>query len=202
MSSNFQFIKPHWPALAELAEHAEKYTFDDPQSSLIKLRCYAEKLTGIIYREFSLPCLANDKFMDRLEAHAFASMVDSAIIDKLHAIRIKGNKAAHEGTIGKGDSQWLLKEAHLLACWLFLTFKKGSANELSKFVAPQPVKQVEEQQQTEYLTKAFKGKLVEQEKRHERLLEELAKAEAAEQEAQRKAALLERKLDEATKSFN
>jgi len=99
-SNNFEHLRQHWPELADLAGYAEQYLFDDPQSTLIKLRCFAEKLVGIVYREWRLPALPNEKFIDRLENHSFASMVDSAIIDKLHAIRKEGNKAAHEGKFG------------------------------------------------------------------------------------------------------
>jgi len=51
-SQNFEHLRPYWPELANIASHAEKYTFDDPQSALVKLRCFAELLVGIVYREF------------------------------------------------------------------------------------------------------------------------------------------------------
>ena len=76
-----------------LGAHAEQYVYSDPQSALIKLSCFAEKLVGIVYREWQLPTLPNEKFIDRLENHAFTAIVDRAIIDKLHAIRKEGNKA-------------------------------------------------------------------------------------------------------------
>ena len=130
-SMNFEMLRRYWPDLANLGGHAEKYVYDDPQSALIKLRCFAEKLVGIVYQEWSLPCYPNDKFIDRLENHAFASIVDSAIIDKLHAIRKEGNKAVHEGKFSKGSSLWLLKESHILGSWLLLSMKKGSASPVS-----------------------------------------------------------------------
>lgn len=107
-SQKFEHLQAHWPELAGLAAHAERYVDDDPQSALIKLRCFAEKLVGIVYCEWQLPGLPNEKFIDRLENHAFTAVVDRAIIDKLHAIRKEGNKAAHEGKFGKGSSLWLL----------------------------------------------------------------------------------------------
>ncbi len=70
-STNFEMLRQHWPDLASLGGHAEAYVFDDPQSALIKLRCFAEKLVGIVYREWALPCYPNDKFIDRLEKQCF-----------------------------------------------------------------------------------------------------------------------------------
>lgn len=112
-SQNFEHLRPHWPELADLGAHAEQYAFEDPQSALIKLRCYAEKLVGIVYQQWRLPSYPNEKFIDRLENNTFAAVVDQAIIDKLHAIRKEANKAAHEGRFSEGSSLWLLKEAHL-----------------------------------------------------------------------------------------
>ena len=119
-SQNFEHLRRYWPELTALGANAEQYVYSDPQSSLIKLRCFSEKLVGIVYREWQLPSLPNEKFIDRLENHAFTTIVDRAIIDKLHAIRKEGNKAAHEGRFGKGSSLWLLKEAHILGSWLLL----------------------------------------------------------------------------------
>lgn len=48
-SQNFEHLRPHWPELADLGAHAEQFTFEDPLSPFIQLRCYAEKLVGIVY---------------------------------------------------------------------------------------------------------------------------------------------------------
>lgn len=77
-SINFEQLRPYWPDLASLGGHAEKYVFDDPQSALVKLRCFAEQMVGIIYREFRLPSQPTDKFVDRLQAAVFTSAVDKS----------------------------------------------------------------------------------------------------------------------------
>ncbi|WP_420554279.1 DUF4145 domain-containing protein [Neptuniibacter marinus] len=92
-SHNFEHLRPYWPDLASLGAHAEQYAYSDPQSALVKLRCFAELLVGVVYQEFRLPTFYSDKFIDRLENAHFADMVDQAILDKLHAIRKAGNKA-------------------------------------------------------------------------------------------------------------
>ena len=42
--SNFGFLSPDWPVLNELGEFAERNIYIDPNTSLIKLRMYAEAL--------------------------------------------------------------------------------------------------------------------------------------------------------------
>ena len=185
-SQNFEHLRPHWPELANLASHAEKYTFDDPQSALVKLRCFAELLVGIVYREFRLPSLATDKFVDRLQASVFVSAVESGILDKLHAIRKVGNSAVHDGTFAKGDSLWLLKEAHILSCWLLLTTHKGTKADIKDFIAPNKNEE-----------KPNPKKAVEHQARLDQALAELDAAKAAEQEAIRENARLKHKLSQA-----
>lgn len=193
-SQNFEHLRSIWPDLANLGGHAEQYTFEDPQSALIKLRCFSEKLVGIVYREWRLPRLPNEKFIDLLENNSFSSVVDSALIDKLHAIRKEGNKAAHEGKFSNGSSLWLLKEAHILSWWLLLTFKKDQAGKPSPFIEPKRVDKVSSKQ-----AKALEQKAAEHQQRFEQAIEELEQAKEAEQKAQREAAKLQQALDEASK---
>lgn len=53
-SQNFEHLRLHWLDLANLGGHAKQYAFDDPQSTLIKLRCFAEMLVGIVYCEITI----------------------------------------------------------------------------------------------------------------------------------------------------
>ena len=41
-SMNFEFLRPSFPELADLGVVAERYTFSEPASALIKLRMFAE----------------------------------------------------------------------------------------------------------------------------------------------------------------
>ena len=77
-----------WPQLHEYAELAEQYVHDDPHTSIIKLRCFAEQLVGLLYRELDLPCDRNDGFFDKLTSNVFLEVIDENILQKLHAIRM------------------------------------------------------------------------------------------------------------------
>ncbi len=184
-SLNFEHLRPHWPELSDLCGFAEKYTADDPQSALVKLRTYAEILVGIVYREFKLPSLATDKFVDRLQAAAFIAAVDGAILDKLHAIRKAGNSAAHDGKYVKGDSLWLLKEAHILSYWLLLSTQRGNKADVKVFVSPAHLEE-----------KPNAKKAEEHQARLEQALAELEAAKAAEEAAVRENAKLKVQLSQ------
>ncbi len=191
-SENFEMLRADWPDLADLGGQAERYVFEDPQSALVKLRCFAEKLVGIVYQAWSLPCYPSDKFIDRLQNDAFVSMVDKAIIDKLHAIRKEGNKAVHEGKFGRGSSLWLLKEAHILGSWLLLSTNKGSKKDLKSFVEPRADRPSSSRQ-----AEGLKKRLMEHQQRFDQAIAELEAAQKAELEAQQESAKLRLQLDEA-----
>lgn len=185
-SLNFEQLRPYWPDLASLGGHAEKYTFDDPQSALIKLRCFAELMVGIIYREFRLPSQPTDKFVDRLQAAVFVAAVDKSILEKFHAIRKVGNSAAHDGKFAKGDSLWVLKEAHILSYWLLLTTQPRDQVVVKPFISPAHLEE-----------KPNAKKAEEHQARLEQALAELEAAKAAEEAAVRENAKLKVQISQA-----
>ncbi|MDN3701632.1 hypothetical protein QWY96_13360 [Vibrio artabrorum] len=84
---NFEHLREQWPELAELGAFAETYAVVDPQSALVKLRCYVEKIVGYLYQELHLPVAPNASMHDKLVSGAFTSVVDKTIADKFHAVR-------------------------------------------------------------------------------------------------------------------
>lgn len=141
---------------------------------------------GVVYREFRLPSLATDKFVDRLQSAAFTAAVDKSILDKFHAIRKVGNSAAHDGKFAKGDSLWLLKEAHILSYWLLLVTHRIERSEVKPFVSPAYLEE-----------KPNAKKAEEHQARLEQALAELEAAKAAEEAAVRENAKLKIQLTEA-----
>ena len=137
-SQNFEFLRDTWPELASLAGFAERYVQADPQSAHTKLRNFAERCVDIVYSELSLPRTPLSKFIELLSNDAFAAVTPKVVIDKLHAIRIHGNKAAHGDPVTEQSAQWLLKEAFDLGRWLFITYNNGDIATINAFEQPKP----------------------------------------------------------------
>lgn len=135
-STNFQPLKSRWPYLYEYARFAEEYVYSDPHTTTIKLRCFAENLVGILYRELNLPCESPDDFFGKLKATAFQEIVDEAVLQKLHAIRVLGNKAAHGRSIDKDDALSLIKEAYLISQWFYKTYTADIYDEYPAYTIP------------------------------------------------------------------
>lgn len=132
-SVNFEILRNGWPELAALGGFAESYAHADPASALVKLRLFAENLTKDIYRDLRLPKPEQPTFVDLLKNHAFEAITPKVVLDKLHALRVHGNKAAHGEPVRAQHALWLLKEAHDLARWLCIQFGKEKADQLPPF---------------------------------------------------------------------
>ena len=193
---NFEHIQSKWPELHQLAAFAEDYAITDPQSSLVKLRCFAEKVVGYLYKELSLPVLPTSNIFDKLTADDFTSAVPRLITDKLHAIRKSGNQAAHEGKVDQQQAIWILKESYFVASYLFMAYANGTQQECPEFKAPeqtQPTNQSDDEfaKKNKQLTK----QLAENQARLKRALDELEAAELAQKQAQQQAAKLKQTID-------
>lgn len=123
-SPNFGFLAGHDQLLVELGAYAERYVFDDPNASLIKMRQLAEALArntaAIVGIDVSgLPQIdVIRKLVDR-------RYLPDAVAGLFHTIRMSGNNAAHhfEGSQSLHDALMLLQVTRSVAVWFHQTFK-------------------------------------------------------------------------------
>lgn len=186
-SRNFQPLKSRWLSLYEYAQFAEKYVYTDPHAAMIKLRCFAESLVGIIYRELNLSCKFDDDFFEKLKSPVFQEVVDESVLQKLHAIRILGNKAAHGQNINKDDALTLIKEAYLIGQWFYKTYSADMYAEYPAYTVP--VKSVDQLNEL----RQVKDKLAQQLADAKEELDRLVKSE---QSALAEVAVLNQSLDQ------
>lgn len=184
-SVNFEILRQKWPELAELGGIAESYAHADAASALVKLRLFAENLTKDIYRDLGLPKPEQPTFVDLLKNDAFEAITPKVVLDKLHALRMHGNKAAHGEPVRTQHAIWLLKEAHDLARWLCIQYGKLKADQLPTFVQPAVPGQAEAKEKRRILEK-----LAAQEAQMDALLAELEETRAKASEAEKEAAEL------------
>tara|TARA_R110001583_G_scaffold191541_1_gene356821 strand:+ start:7633 stop:10455 length:2823 start_codon:yes stop_codon:yes gene_type:complete len=186
-SSNFQPLRVRWPHLYQHAAFAEQYAHTDPHTVAVKLRCFAEALVGFLYRELRLPSEPSDGFFEKLKYPCFQDAVGEAVLQKLHALRILGNKAAHGHSMDAGTSLPLIEEAYLLGQWLFKTYS-GDVLEPYPPYAP-PAKPSAAPADTDW-TAALAEQLA-------AAKDELSRLEASEKASQAQIAELGQALDEA-----
>lgn len=170
-SKNFEFLRTRWPELASLAGFAEQYAQADPQSALTKLRNFAERSVTIVYNELRLPKAPQSNFNELLNNDAFTAITPKVVVDKLHAIRIHGNKAAHGDTVSAQNAQWLLKETFDIGRWLFATYANGDIDSIDDF--QQPTQQTSAKSEYKKERKALLEQYAKQEALMKAMLDEL-----------------------------
>ncbi|GAB5407321.1 MAG: DEAD/DEAH box helicase family protein [Aureliella sp.] len=135
-SFNFEFLRPRWPELASLGGFAETYAHNDPLGAIAKLRGFCEQVAEWIHDNNRLPKPFRADLNDLLNNQPFKEVVPSVVLNKLHTLRLDGNKAVHGS---KGDTQkaiHLLKDAYNIGRWMLVNFDGGVAGGVPEFVDP------------------------------------------------------------------
>ena len=122
--SNFEFLKDEYPSIASLGLLAEKSLYDDPNNTIAKLRIIGEKLTFFMleYEDFS-DYEHKDQFI-RLKWLQGDADIPEDVIDTLHAIRKKGNRAVHTGEGTYEEARFMLRRIFHLCDWFFETYEE------------------------------------------------------------------------------
>ena len=129
--SNFEIIKDHAPVLFEYCYFAEKYLYDDPDSSLVKLRKFAELAVREIYRQHEMP-EDQKNFYEIATDVKFYKIVPEDIYRAINFLRIEGNKGAHpkydvkKKQATRNMAIATLKEAFNISVWMFKKYFNGN----------------------------------------------------------------------------
>lgn len=137
-ASNFNFISKTRHSLSLHASKAEKYAYSDPESTAVQLRIFAEKFVDAIYSDLSIPLNSNLDLFGKMTLPDFIDATEPCVVDKLHLLRSKGNRAAHGKGVSVDDALFLVKEAYFLSAWLFVAHDNGEVEQLLEFVPPVP----------------------------------------------------------------
>lgn len=135
-SLNFEILRHQWPEIAALGAMAEKYVYSDPQTSLVKQRGMVELMVRWLYRKERLPLGFRPNLHDLIQGDAFLSIMPTAVVEKLNALRQFGNKAAHGEKCDSARALWMLKESWLVSCWLYVRYDKGNQTDCGTFQNP------------------------------------------------------------------
>ena len=135
-SRNFEMLRGQWPELAALGGFAEKYARTDAPSTLMKLRTFAEQLVEGIYQAHNLPLPWQRNLFNLLGEDSFKKAVPKAVLDKLHQIRLDGNKAAHGKPTQNDTALSSLRDAWDLGRWYYITYGGGNADESPDYLEP------------------------------------------------------------------
>lgn len=121
-NSNFDILAAYDDRLAVFGALAERYFRDDPNTTLIKLRQFAELLAQQLAARMGLFTSSEEPFADLLQRLKAERAMPREAGDLFHQLRISGNKAVHDHAGSHATALTGLKVARQLAIWFHKTF--------------------------------------------------------------------------------
>jgi len=126
-SSNFDFLLEHDPLFVELAASAERAFASDPNTTLIKLRQFAEAITQHLAARAGVDFDEQTSQADLLYRLNRELRFEPVVRELFHTLRIEGNKATHQFRTQHREAMDGLKVARALATWFHRAFGKAGA---------------------------------------------------------------------------
>lgn len=121
-TANFGFLAKHDVQLMRLGALAERYFGDDPNTSLIKLRQFAELLAQLTAAKTGLLPRLEEPQADLLRRLKFERVLPPEVADFFHQVRVAGNQATHEHVGNHAQALTTLKISRQLGVWYYRTF--------------------------------------------------------------------------------
>ena len=126
--SNFTFLEEEFPLLFNLGQSAEYNLHQDPVTSLMKLRQFAEHLTELIYEAIGLALPDDGRFHTKLQKLTYEKVLPENVRDFFYNVRIKGNAANHTFTGSFDDAKHALFSSFKLGKWFYESYSTKNNN--------------------------------------------------------------------------
>ncbi len=121
-SANFGVLARYDAGLAAVAARAELYFPDDPVTSLMKTRQFAEMLAQHTAARLGVMTSMEEGQADLLARLQRDDLLPREVIEVFHEIRRRGNAATHAGQGGHAEAMGALRLARQLAVFFHRTF--------------------------------------------------------------------------------
>ncbi|WP_201860528.1 DUF4145 domain-containing protein [Microvirga soli] len=136
-SANFDHLRAISEQLFRLGFLSERFFAEDPNTSLIKSRQFAETLLKeVAARTGSYRPEMREQFIDMLQRLQGERIIPREVSDVFHAIRKRGNVAVHDLAGGYNEALSCLKFARALGVWLYQTFGRDPGFKPGPFIPP------------------------------------------------------------------
>ena len=168
--SNFQFLSGRWDILANLGETAERNVFTDPNTTLMKLRLFAEVLTKYIFAYEGIKETNDPKQVNRINVLRAEDLITPELEDILQNIRRNGKKATDEGYGTQKEEEALLHMAFRLGVWFMQVYGEWDFEE-PEYQKPSPVQSIDPEELNK-LSAAYEEKVQQLEQELEKLRQE------------------------------
>jgi type I restriction enzyme R subunit len=177
---NFEFLSSYPAIFLQLARGAERTVHADPNASLIKMRQVSEAMARHACASLNIFTGQGARQLDHIDALEQRGILKGDVDKLFHALRVAGNRAAHDFVGTRATALQHLGLTFRLACWFHKSFGGDAAKGFKSptFVEPRDA-------QAEHADKDAELRRVqaELEATRQRADTEAARREAAEQAA-------------------
>ena len=133
-NSNFRFLNTEYPGIARLGVLSERNVFEDPSTSLTKLRILSEQITLAIGQFEGLRNFEELRQFDRIRILENEGIAPREIINTFHKLRKSGNKGAHTDKATSAEARFMLKQCFNLAKWFFELYENDEVGD--EYIVP------------------------------------------------------------------
>lgn len=120
--SNFQFLEEEYALLYNLAQAAEYNLYQDPTTSLFKLRQYGEYMAKQIFETYGIELPEDTRFQNLIYNLRNQSILPSNVVDHFTILRKQGNDAVHDYIGTTEDATSSLFSAFKLGKWFYESY--------------------------------------------------------------------------------
>ncbi|MCR5339430.1 MAG: hypothetical protein K6E75_12830 [Lachnospiraceae bacterium] len=148
---SFSFLEAAWKDLAELGNLAEKYVYDDPNSSITKQGMLAEAMVRYLlrYNRISEPETDNTH-ANRIFLLQYNKLLPQEIDHILNTLRIARNKAVHDAASSRSVAERNLQDCLKLCRWFCNTYSGNAGGSRSNTAYTENGQQYTASQNTTY----------------------------------------------------
>ncbi|OQP86086.1 type I restriction-modification system endonuclease [Rhizobium rhizosphaerae] len=150
MSVNFGHLQGISPELYRLGTLAERFFAEDANTSLIKSRQFGEYMVKEIAALSGVyDSAARETTHDLLRRLTTQQVLPREVADVFHAIRKRGNDAAHNMAGSPAEALAALKFCHALATWYRRSYGRDPGFRPAPFVPPRPSGDIDRETKSE-----------------------------------------------------
>ncbi|WP_212637942.1 type I restriction-modification system endonuclease [Desulfocicer vacuolatum] len=143
VSPNFSFMAEYDETLYKCAIQAERFIFEDPNTTLYKLRQFGELLAQNIAARTGINITPEDNAFRTIQKLEDNGVLTPKATQILHSIRKTGNQAVHEMKGDPSEALHCLRMARELAIWFHKSFSTSPDANLGPFIPPPNPKEAE-----------------------------------------------------------
>lgn len=132
------FLEDSSSIAAQIAKKMEELIFEDPSSSIIKARVFAEEIIFQVFKQENIEVIQPLSLYDKISYLSKEGYFEKDVQRSFDIIRLAGNKAAHDGQFNDITEAFKLhKEMYKIGVWFYEVYSLEQQLKIPLYEIPQ-----------------------------------------------------------------